>query len=59
MERQALTARRRQRPEDFAAEAPHRSDFNFMPVEGRLYFGRKQGGEAPPRQDHPVTLPSA
>jgi hypothetical protein len=31
----------RKRLEDFAAEAPHRSDFSFMPVEGRLYFRRK------------------
>jgi hypothetical protein len=30
----------RKRLEDFAAEAPHRADFNFMPVEGRLYFRR-------------------
>jgi len=31
----------RKRLEEFAAEAPHRSDYNFMPVEGRLYFTRK------------------
>jgi len=31
----------RKRLDDFAAEAPHRSDMNFMPVEGRLYFTRK------------------
>src|SRR5213594_4098682 len=31
----------RRRLEDFAAEAPHRSDFNYMPVEERLYFTRK------------------
>ena len=31
----------RKRLEDFAADAPHRSDFNFMPVEERLYFTRK------------------
>jgi len=30
----------RKRLEDFAAEASHRSDFNYMPVEGRLYFKR-------------------
>jgi len=31
----------RKRLEDFAADAAHRSNFNFMPVEGRLYFTRK------------------
>jgi hypothetical protein len=31
----------RKRLEDFAAQPPHRSDFNFMPVEARLYFTRK------------------
>ena len=30
----------RKRLEDFAAEASHRCDFNYMPVEGRLYFTR-------------------
>jgi hypothetical protein len=31
----------RKRLDDFAAEASHRSDFSFMPVEERLYFTRK------------------
>jgi hypothetical protein len=26
----------------FAAESNHRSDFDFMPVEGRVYFTRKE-----------------
>jgi hypothetical protein len=30
----------RKRLEDFAAEASYRSGFNYMPVEGRLYFTR-------------------
>ena len=30
----------RKQLEDFAAEASHRCDFNYMPVEGRLYFTR-------------------
>jgi hypothetical protein len=30
----------RKRLEDFAAEASHRSDFNYMPAEGLLYFTR-------------------
>ena len=29
------------RLKDFAADPSHRADFNFMPVEGRLYFTRK------------------
>lgn len=31
----------KKRLEEFAAEDSHRSDFAFMPVEGRLYFTRK------------------
>ena len=30
----------RKRLEDFAAQASHRSNFNYMPIEGRLYFTR-------------------
>ena len=29
------------RLEEFAAEAPHRSNVAYMPVEGRLYFTRE------------------
>jgi len=31
----------RKRLEDFAAQPSHRSDFDYMPIEGRLYFTRK------------------
>jgi len=31
----------RKRLEDFAAQPSHRSDFSYMPIEGRLYFTRK------------------
>jgi hypothetical protein len=36
-----LDGQGRKRLEEFAAENSHRSDFAYMPVEGRLYFTRK------------------